>query len=117
MPDALSDWVKEFAAAVTVCDRDGIVLAMNDRSARTFAGDGGYDLVGRSLLDCHPEAARRKLVDMLASGQANTYTIEKNGVKKLIHQTPWYRDGHYAGFVEFSFEIPFDLPHHRQDRA
>jgi len=113
--DTLSAWIREFPAAVTVCDRDGIILEMNDKSARTFASDGGYDLVGRNLLDCHPEPARTKLVGMLAGGRPNTYTIEKNGLKKLIHQTPWFRDGRYAGFVEFSFEIPVDLPHHLHD--
>jgi hypothetical protein len=29
----------------------------------------------------------------------------------LIYQSPWYRDGQYAGFVEISLEIPFDMPH------
>lgn len=115
MTDALYAWMREFPAAVTVCDRDGIILEMNDKSAQTFASDGGYELVGRNLLDCHPEPARSKLAGMLAAGRPNTYTIEKNGIKKLIHQTPWCRDGRYAGFVEFSFEIPFDLPHHLHD--
>ena len=40
----------------------------------------------------------------------NVYTIKKE-VKKLIYQTPWYADGQYAGFVELSVEIPFDMPH------
>jgi hypothetical protein len=26
-------WIKEFPAAITVCDADGILLAMNDKSA------------------------------------------------------------------------------------
>jgi len=38
-------WVQEFPGAVTVCDRDGIILAMNDKSARTFEKDGGGDRV------------------------------------------------------------------------
>ena len=29
-------WVREFGAAVTVCDTEGIILEMNDRSARMF---------------------------------------------------------------------------------
>jgi transcriptional regulator with PAS, ATPase and Fis domain len=115
MPEPIFAWVKEFPAAVTVCDRDGILLEMNDKSARTFVKDGGRDLVGTNMLACHPEPARSKLAGILASGRPNTYTIEKNGLKKLIHQTPWFRDGQYAGFVEFSFEIPFDLPHHLHD--
>ncbi len=28
----------------------------------------------------------------------NAYTIEKNGIKKLIHQTPWFENGEYTGF-------------------
>ena len=35
-------WIKEFPAAVTVSDQDGIILEMNDRAAKTFAKDGGY---------------------------------------------------------------------------
>ena len=32
-------------------------------------------------------------------------------MKKLIYQAPWYRDGAYAGFVELSLVVPFELPH------
>jgi PAS domain-containing protein len=105
------DWVEGFAGAVTVCDRDGIILAMNARSAEVFAEDGGRALVGTDVLACHPEPARTKLREMLAAGRANVYTIEKRGVRKLIHQSPWYRDGVYAGFVEVALEIPWELPH------
>ena len=49
---------------------------------------------------------------LLATREKNVYTIEKNGIKKMIYQSPWYRNGEYAGFVEFSFELPFEeLPH------
>jgi len=27
-------WVQEFPGAITVCDRDGIILEMNDKSAK-----------------------------------------------------------------------------------
>lgn len=104
-------WLKEFPAAVTVCDPDGIVLEMNDKAAKTFESDGGYGLVGSNLLDCHPQAAREKLEAMMKDRSKNVYTIEKNGVRKLIYQSPWYENGAYAGFVELSLEIPFELPH------
>ncbi len=106
-----SAWVKEFGGAVTVCDAAGIILEMNDRAAAVFAADGGRALIGSSVLACHPEQARARLAGMLAAGQRNVYTIEKNGVKKLIYQSPWYRGGAYAGFVELSLEIPAELPH------
>lgn len=105
------DWVQEFPGAVTVCDRDGVILAMNDKSARSFEKDGGAALIGSNLFACHPEAARSKLKEMLAAERPNIYTIEKNGVKKLIYQSPWYTKGAYSGFVELSLEIPFEMPH------
>src|SRR5512142_1556604 len=105
------EWIKEFPAAITVCDAQGRILEMNDRAAKTFEKDGGYALIGKCLLDCHSEASRSKVQHMLASHEKNVYTIEKNGVKKLIFQSPWYKNGEYAGFVELSLEIPFEMPH------
>jgi transcriptional regulator with PAS, ATPase and Fis domain len=105
------DWVKGFPAAITVCDPQGIILAMNDKSAKTLEKDGGYKLIGANMLDCHPDPARVKTERLLAAREKNIYTIEKNGIKKLIYQTPWFKEGVYAGFVELSLEIPFEMPH------
>jgi hypothetical protein len=105
------DWIAEFPGAVTVCDRTGVILSMNERSAAGFAADGGTALIGRNLLDCHPEPARSKTADLLATPRVNAYTIDKRGVKKLIYQAPWYRSGEYHGLVELSLEIPADMPH------
>jgi hypothetical protein len=105
------DWIKEFPGSVTVCDPDGVILEMNDRAALTFAQDGGYGLIGSNLLDCHPAPAREKLEALMASRAKNVYTIEKKGIKKLIYQSPWYKDGQYAGFVEMALEIPAEMPH------
>ena len=41
----------------------------------------------------------------------NVYTIEKNGIKKLIYQSPWFENGEMKGLVELSLEIPFEMPH------
>jgi hypothetical protein len=43
------------------------------------------------------------------------YTIEKNGVRKLIFQAPWFQDGKYAGLVELALEIPAEMPHFVRD--
>jgi len=110
-----NEWIKEFPAAITVCDEDGILLEMNDKAARTFESDGGRKLIGSNMFDCHPEPALTKTERLLASRVKNVYTIEKNGVKKLIYQSPWFKDGKYAGFVELSLEIPFELPHFIRD--
>ena len=107
----LPAWLNGIDVAITVCDREGVIITMNERAAKTFAADGGRALVGKSLMACHPEAARQKIRLLMKTGTGNSYTIEKNGVKKLIHQEPWYRDGEMGGLVEFSIVIPFSLPH------
>lgn len=104
-------WVKEFPGAVTVCDLHGIIIEMNDKAAKVFEEDGGRDLIGKNVLDCHPEPARSELAGLMKACQRNVYTIEKNGVKKLIYQSPWYLNSEYAGFIELSLELPFDMPH------
>jgi transcriptional regulator with PAS, ATPase and Fis domain len=106
-----SDWWNGIKAAVTVCDNDGIILDMNEAAAGAFSGDGGRQLVGKSLMECHPEKAREKLRTLLETESVNAYTIEKNGIKKLIYQLPWYKNGKFAGLVEFSLPIPFEMPH------
>ena len=104
-------WIKEFPAAITVCDLQGTILEMNDKAVETFENDGGRALIGKNVLDCHPDPARGKLERLLDKQKTNVYTIEKNGKKKLIYQAPWYTNSKYAGFVELSFEISQDLPH------
>jgi hypothetical protein len=106
-----NDWTKEFPVAITVVDPEGVILEMNDKSASTFAADGGMALIGTNSLDCHPEPSRTKLRRMLEEPKPNLYTIEKAGVKKLICQIPWKTDGKFAGIVELSIELPSELPH------
>lgn len=105
------DYFKEVNLAVTVCDKEGKIIDMNEKSGKTFLKPGGESLIGKNVLDCHPEPAHTKLADMLQNPQTNAYTIEKNGIKKLIYQTPWYQNGEYMGFMELSMEIPFDMKH------
>ncbi len=105
------EWIKSFPAAITVCDTRGIILEMNSNAIEVFQKDGGEKLLGKSLLECHPEHARIHLEEMLRTQKPNCYTIEKHSIKKLIYQTPWYKDGVYAGFVELSIPIPFEIPH------
>jgi hypothetical protein len=104
----MSDYFKEFNAAVTVCDVEGNVIWMNDKSKLVNHGD----FTGKSLLACHPEPAKTKLLDLMKNQNTNVYTIEKGNIKKMIFQSPWYENGIYAGIVEISMEIPFETPHY-----
>ena len=106
----LPDWAKEMNCAVTVCDKDGIVLYMNEKAKETFARHG--NLIGKSLIPCHNEHSRTIIAELLASGGSNSFTIEKNGLRKMIYQTAWKDNGEVAGLVEISMVIPEDMPHY-----
>lgn len=104
-------WAEGLNCAVTVCDAEGIVLYMNAKSRETFAKSG--DMRGRSLIPCHSPRSQAIIADMLATGRSNCYTIEKQGVRKMIYQTPWRDEsGKIAGLVEISMVLPEDLPHY-----
>ena len=107
----IPDWAKELPCAITVSNIDSIIIYMNEKSIKTFEKYGGKDLIGKSLLDCHSPSSRDKIKELLNENKTNAYTIDKNGIKKLIYQTPWYIDSKVAGLVEFSIELPLEMPH------
>jgi transcriptional regulator with PAS, ATPase and Fis domain len=111
----LDDWVEGLPVAVTVTAADGTITAMNARSCETFAADGGAALIGKSVFDCHPPAARAESERLYAKPQPNHYTIKKHGQKKIIHQLPWYKNGTFGGVVEISIPIPESLRHFDRD--
>jgi len=108
-------WFESLPCAITVCDAKYKILYMNDLSAEVTAEDGGRALIGTSLLDCHPPEARKKLRQVMASGKPNVYTIEKRGVKKMIYQCHWRKQGRPGGLVELAFVLPRRTPHHVRD--
>jgi len=104
-------WIKESPVSVTVCDTRGMILDMNDKAVETFQKDGGRALIGKNVMDCHPEPSKSQLKEMLKTQSTNCYTIESGGKRKLIYQVPWYEHHEFRGLVELSFEIPSEVPH------
>jgi hypothetical protein len=107
----IPEMVNELPFAFTVCDAEGIVLYMNDRSKITFQKYGGEAIIGTNLFLYHHGPAAEKLKELLDSAGTNAYTIEKNGIKKMIYQAPWYLETKFAGLIELSLEIPMEMPH------
>lgn len=101
------DFFQHQEGSVTVCDMNGTIQYMNQKAINTFGNK-----IGENLFSCHPLAAQEKINDLLQTGKTNVYTIEKKGIKKMIYQTPWYKDGKIAGLIEYSFPIPFEMPHY-----
>lgn len=50
------EWAKEMNCAVTVCDAEGVIIYMNDKSRETYKKEG--DLIGKNLMGCHSAFAR-----------------------------------------------------------
>lgn len=111
----MEDWSNELSCAVTVTNTKGEIIHMNRKAQQVFEKWGGNELIGKSMYSCHNANSQAIIHRLMDKGETNVYTIEKRGVKKLIYQTPWRKDGEIAGLVEFSFEIPSDLPHFIRD--
>ncbi len=104
------DWIEDYPAAVTVCDDKGIIIAMNRRSMQQFRKQGGEELIGSSLFDCHPESANTIIRKQLATQKPNIYITQSKSERRLIQQVPWYKNGVFAGLVETTSPIPGDIP-------
>ena len=104
------DYFEGADIAVTICAKDGTIIDMNGKSRKTFLKPRREELIGENVLDCHPEPARSMLEDMLHNPRTNIYTVEKEGLKKLICQTPWYDGEDYSGFMELSIVLPEIIP-------
>ena len=104
------EWAKEMNCAVTVCDAEGIIINQNDKAVETYKKHG--NLIGKNLYECHSERSKEIIRHLLATGGSNAYTIEKQGVHKVIYQTAWKKDSKVAGIVEISMITPADMPHY-----
>lgn len=106
----IPNWAHELPIAITVTDAEANIIYMNDKSVATFEKYG--DIMGQSLYDCHSPASAIIIRKLLAEGGTNTYSIEKNGIKKLIWQSAWFTEGKISGLVEISIVLPEDMQHH-----
>jgi hypothetical protein len=106
--------VQEYPGAITVCDAGGVIIYMNGLAIRSFQKYGGAALIGANLFDCHPESSRTKVKRLLETKERNVYTIEKDGIRKIVTQLPWYQDGRFGGYVEWVVELPETMPHFRR---
>lgn len=104
------DWIEDYPAAVTVCDVEGVTIAMNRRSIENFKKRGGEKLIGTSLFACHPEPANDMIREQLKTQQPNVYITESTSGRKLVQQVPWYKDGIFAGIVETVAPIEREIP-------
>lgn len=104
------DWAWGARCAITVADRDCNIIYMNERARETYRKHG--NLIGANLMGCHNERSRAIIAEILSTGGTNAYTIEKEGLHKMIFQSAWTQDGEVAGILEISMVIPAEMPHY-----
>ncbi len=107
------DYFEHVGFAVTICDKDGIVVYQNKKSR---GNDGS--VIGRNLFKCHKEKSNEKIRHMIATGDNNTYEIIKHGKRFLIRHSPWYdtENGSVAGLIELSIPLPDEYPTFNRDK-
>ena len=106
------EWAKEVDFAITISDINDNIIYMNDKSNATFP-----DLkIGDNMQNCHSQKSNEIINQIKNNNITNTYTVQKDGIKKLIYQTPWYKNNIVAGIIELSFVLPENMPHHNRDK-
>lgn len=103
----IPDFFKNIDVSITVCDTEGIVVYMNEKSKSVFG-----DKTGQSMMPCHQPRSQEIIRRMIEKDENHIYTISKNGLKKLIYQTPWHEDGKVMGLIEYSMVLPEEMPHY-----
>jgi transcriptional regulator with PAS, ATPase and Fis domain len=109
------EFIENLDGAVIVSDAMGTIIYLNEKAVNNFQKEGGRELIGKNLKDCHQDHSNARIREMMETHEKNIYTIEKKGKKKLIYQAPWFKEGEFGGLVELSLEIPFELPHFIRD--
>ena len=107
---AVPAWADELNCAITVCDAEGIILYMNGKSIQTYMRHG--NLIGKNLMDCHNDRSKATIRQLLETGGQNVYTIEKDGIRKMIYQSAWKENGKVMGLCEISIVLPGEIPHY-----
>ena len=107
----MSDWIDEFPGMISVCDKDGKILVMNNKIADYFASTGGKDLIGSNIYDCHSPKSAAMIKQMISHPKTRVYTTEEDGQKELVIHAPWYQNGEFSGLVEITVQFEGEIPH------
>ena len=68
-----TEFFNELDSAITVCDRDGIILFMNEKACGIFEKYGGRDLIGKNTFDYHNQNSCEIIKRLSREDISNTY--------------------------------------------
>jgi transcriptional regulator with PAS, ATPase and Fis domain len=104
------NYFDEINNPITVCDTNGLIVYMNKASQKMLEKYDSKNLIGKSLFDCHNSQSNEIIKGLIANEESNSYFTLKNGIKKFIHQTPWYVDGKISGLIEIITVLEENVP-------
>jgi PAS domain-containing protein len=102
-------------AAVTIADQDFTIIFMNDRATVFYAEDGGAELIGKNLLDCHSAELADVIRDAYARYRAGDltptryYHQEEGDAPESIVHIPLIVEGEFRGIAEQIWNERADL--------
>ena len=104
------------SAGVTIADQDFLITFMNDRARVFYAEDGGGELVGKNLLDCHNaehaalirNAYERYRADDLTPTRYHRAQNEDGAPESIVH-IPLIVEGQFRGIAELIWNERADL--------
>jgi hypothetical protein len=102
-------------AAVTITDENYLITFMNDRSMAYYADDGGAELIGKDVLECHKAEHQPIIREAYARYRAGDYTPTRYLEKKedatamSIVQIPLVVDQEFRGLAELIWSERPDL--------
>ncbi len=103
-------------AGVTIADQDFLITFMNDRARVFYAEDGGGELVGKNLLDCHNAEQTAVIREAYARYRAGDLTPtryhqaqkEDSAPESIVH-IPLMVEGKFRGIAELIWNERADL--------
>lgn len=102
-------------AAVTIADQDYTITFMNDRAIAFYGEDGGAELVGKNLLDCHSAEQADVIRDAYERYRAGDLTPtryhhqEEGKAPESIVHIPVIVKGEFRGIAEQIWNERADL--------
>ena len=76
------NWAEELDVAVTVSDTEGKIIYMNRKSASVFSRQGGRELTGNNLKDCHKPESWEKILAIMTSEKPIAIPLKKRALKR-----------------------------------
>ena len=114
--------IEQDRTSVVICDLNNTIIYMNPAAAKAEERFGGFDLIGKSLMDCHSPKSREAIVRVvewfLADKEHNlVHTFHNDKVNKDVYMVALRDDdGELIGYYEkHEFRAPETMPRYALD--